>query len=114
MKSLSAIEARQACLDLAALCTPENSSVGFRAHLATIDTAFAEGDLVRAAELIDYGASHLIDTARAAEMGETFDERALLADEENTEAYIVLSDVRFRFGLLNLRRQPSNITVFKA
>ena len=114
MESMSAAKARQACLDLAARCTPDNSSASFRAHLAAIDEAFAEGDLAHAAELIDYGAANVADMARGADMEITFDETDFVADEESTEAYSILDDVRFRFGLLELDRQPSNITIFKA
>ena len=109
MESMSAAEARQVCLDLAARCTPENSSASFRTHLAAIDAAFAEGDLDHAAELIDYGASQVIDMAYIEELTRALEETELLANEESTQAYTTLSDVRFYFGYAELNRQPSNI-----
>ena len=111
--SLSAAEARQICLDLAACCTPENSSVQFRHHLAAIETAFAEGDVERAAQLVDRGASLVISITHAPKPG-TGDETTFLANEDSTHAYATLSDVRFRFGLLTLGHQPSNMSILRA
>jgi hypothetical protein len=116
MQPMTALEARAALTALAGRCTPRNSSVAFRAHLAKIEAAFVAGHLAEAAALIDEGAANHADRARIAEVrrnfhGEQMAEMPFQSSERITRAYETLSDMRFRFGYLTLGRKGSNVTI---
>ena len=117
MNALSAPAARKLIARLAARLTEANSTIELRQALAQIEAAFAAGAEDEAARLIDEAASHVCSFERLEEIRPFNPETppppypGWLACVGKIDAYGMLSDVRLRFGLLHLRRRPSNISV---
>jgi hypothetical protein len=117
MNALEAPAARKLVAKLAARLTEANSTIELRQALAQIEAAFAAGADDEAARLIDEAASHVCSFERLEEIRPYNSEipappyPGWLACVATIDAYRVLSDVRLRFGLLVLRRHPSNISV---
>jgi hypothetical protein len=114
MTPLSAAETRQALVDLLARSTPENTSDRFRATVHKAVCQLDSGDETGAATTINFAAAHTGGLHDCAAFPHVEPESCLQADEDATEAYTTLSDLRFRFGYLTMRRRPSNIMVLVA
>jgi hypothetical protein len=119
MDSMAPTQARDTIATLGKSLTETNSSIALRTGIATALTSFDVGDMDVFASLIDMLAANICDahdcSTQCWPSAKTSHSIWAKVDAfpEGEDPYHVLSDVRHRFGYLNLGRRASNVGIFR-